>query len=355
MFSNCRLRIDQTISFIFCLVLLLIQGSLSLLRPAALSQETALLELIEPAPRPIRFSRNQVAAVIDNQENDEKNYKILKSQTEQTTGVNFSETSSGYTSSIGGSKPFSESLASISADSYVVVDLASAAVLLEENKDQPLPPASAAKLMSVLVAKNLFVLDSIVLTGPEIFIAGNRIGLSLEKQVRVIDLIKASLISSGNDAIQALAHHCPLGYDGFVKAMNEKAQQLSLNNTRFANATGFDHPNQFSSSYDLALLAREVIRDPVFKNFIQLPEAKIKDVEGNIVYQLSNTNQLLRQYDQVKGVKTGTTNLAGQVLITLWEEDDYSLLIVVMGSEDRYQDTLALVDWVQHNIVWQEF
>lgn len=316
-----HLRPDQVISFFLAIVFLLIQGGLSSPRLVKIEQAPFLLNLIQPSARPM---------------------VPLKEFSDETGSLRINSA-------------LFEPLSSITAKSYLVLDLGSGSVLLEKNQHLPLYPASTVKLMSVLIAKKSFPLDSILLTGPEVLIAGNRIGLSADKQVTVIDLIKASLVSSSNDAVQVLAYHSPYGYEGFIQAMNNEAVQLSLKNTHFANPTGLDNPQQYSTSFDLARLAQIIIKDPVFKNFITLSEAEVSDVEGNSLYKLRNTNQLLTQFEQVKGVKTGTTELAGQVLITYWEDQDYSLLIVVMGSEDRYQDTMSLINWVADNVTWQKF
>lgn len=326
MFSTKSLRLDQIISFFFALILLIIQGSLSLPNSINAVEEPSYIYLVEPALQPV------LPKIID-----------------QTTAVSSNENNNEVNNVVNAALP------QISAESYLVLDVNSGAVLLEKNKDLPLYPASTVKMMSALVAKQSLPLDTVLLTGPEVFIAGNRVGLSTEKQVTVIDLIKASLVSSGNDAVRVLAYHHPLGHEGFIKSMNNEASRLSLTNTVFINSTGFDDEAQKSTSQDLARLALEVIKDPILKEFVVLSESTIEDVEGNDLYKLNNTNKLLTEYSQVKGVKTGTTELAGQVLITCWEEDDYTLLVVVMNSQDRYQDTLNLINWTKENVSWESF
>ncbi len=322
MFFFKSLRPDQIISLLLALILLLVQGGLSLPEPIQAEEEPLQIFLVEPALRPVLPKNITQSETINNLEIEPNSVPTLPG---------------------------------ISAQSYLVLDVGSGAVLLEKNKDEPLYPASTVKLMSALVAKQSLPLDTVLLTGPEVFIAGNRVGLSADRQVTAIDLIKASLVSSGNDAVQVLAYHHPLGYDGFIRTMNEEARRLSLTNTVFTNPTGFDDLAQKSTCQDLARLAQVVVKDPILKKFITLTETTISDIEGNSLYQLNNTNQLLGKYSQVKGVKTGTTELAGQVLITYWEEEEYSLLVVVMNSQDRYLDTLSLVNWVKEVVTWQRF
>lgn len=307
-----RLRSDQFFSFVFCLVFLLIQGSLPLQQAQPLPPVSS-LRLIQ---------LNQIPVV--------KGHESL---------MNLDQ----------------EQLFKITAQSYLVLDLNSASVLLEKNKDLPLFPASTVKLMTALVARDIYDLNSIIIVGEEVEVVGHQVGLRSGQEMKVIDLLKAILVNSGNDAAQILAFNHPFGYEGFIQSMNLKAQMLSLSNTYFTNPTGLDDYQQVSTSWDLALLSKEINKDPVLKRLVNLQQTSISDTSGLSNYQLFNTNQLLTKHNQARGIKTGTTQMAGQVLITLWEEANHELLIVVMGSQDRYQDTLYLVDWVSDNIEWIDY
>jgi D-alanyl-D-alanine carboxypeptidase (penicillin-binding protein 5/6) len=129
-----------------------------------------------------------------------------------------------------------------------------------------------------------------------------------------------------------------------------------LFSTRYQNPAGLDDSNQQTSGHDLAILAKEVIKDPFLSELVATTHKDITSVAATTSAEskisLWNTNQLLYNYEQAKGVKTGTTDAAGQVLVTLWRENGHDLLIVVMNSKNRYQDTLALVDWTKENISW---
>ncbi len=311
-----RLRSDQFFSFVFCLVFLLIQGSLLPLEPVQSLSQVSSLELIQLDPIPVV-----------------KDYQSL-------VNLNYGQ---------------SPQLSQVTAQSYLVVDLKSASILIEKNKDLPLFPASTVKLMTALLARDIYDLNNVIRVGQEVEVVGHQIGLRPGQEMKVFDLLKAILVNSGNDAAQTLAFNHPFGYEGFIQGMNLKAQALSLTNTYFTNPTGLDDYHQVSTSWDLALLAKEINKDPVLKKLVNLQQASISDVAGFSNYQLYNTNQLLTKYDQAIGIKTGTTQMAGQVLVTLWKEASHELLIVVMGSQDRYQDTLYLVDWVSDNIEWIDY
>jgi len=312
-----HLRVDQFFSLFFCAVFLAIQGSLfSTFNHEAQTRET-FLRLAHTSPQPIILAND-----VDNIQED-------------LPQIN------------------DDSFQAVSAKSYVVVDINSAAILKSRNKDMPLYPASTVKLMTALVAKELYQLEDQLQVNPGLNAAGNKVGFVWGGNVTVSDLLASILINSGNDAALILAYHHPDGYQAFIDQMNSKAKDLSLLQTSFANPTGIDDYRQLSSSWDLSLLAREVLKDSLLSVLPTYQQMNIRDQKLGIEYHLNNTNQLLNDYQQVRGLKTGTTLLAQQVLITVWEEGDNPILIVVMGSTDRYQDTRALIDWVGSSVSWR--
>jgi len=241
----------------------------------------------------------------------------------------------------------------VTAKSYIIIDLESAAILKSRNKNQPMYPASTVKLMTALVAKEQYQLEDQLSVNSGLSAAGNKVGFIWGGTVTVKDLLASILINSGNDAALILANNYPQGYQAFIDQMNLRAKELSLLQTNFTNPTGIDDYRQLSSSWDLSLLAREVLKDPFLSQLPAFQKMNIVDQTLLVEYQLINTNQLLNDHEEVKGLKTGTTLLAQQVLISLWEENDHPILIVVMGSADRYQDTIALIDWVRSSVSWE--
>lgn len=325
-----KLRTDQVFSIILCILLVTIHGGLE---PPAIEADDSLQEilLLKPAPIPVVSQPFELI--------EEDCVKILQDSGKLAT--KHSDTS--------------QTQFNITAQAFIVQDLASATVLAARRPQQQLFPASTVKLMTALVAKDIYPLDQAMLTTSGINTLGNKVGLLWGGQMTVADLLAAILINSGNDAALVLAHHHPNGYEGFIQQMNLKAQQLSLHQTTFANPTGIDDYNQLSTAWDLALLAKEALKDPLLADLVQSSQATIYDPVTMRTYLLNNTNQLLFEFDQAKGVKTGTTILAQQVLVTLWQENDHQLLIVVMGSTDRYQDTLRLVEWVREQVSWHNW
>jgi len=241
---------------------------------------------------------------------------------------------------------------SLSATAVYAIDLSSMTVFYEKDSQKVLYPASTSKMMTALVALDTFNLDEELLVGKEATVSGNKLALKEGNSMTVQDLLAALLIFSANDSAYVLANHDELGLDNFVNKMNQKANDLGLTQTHFANPAGLDDPGQTSTARDLAIIARELLRHQQLKELVAMQH---KQISGpNWSYDLYNSNQLLGQIQGVTGVKTGTTQLAGEVLVTLIERDGHQILITLMNSQDRYQDTSKLIAWILNNYEWKK-
>ena len=252
-----------------------------------------------------------------------------------------------------------ELLDSLFAESVYVSDEASGSILLSKNPDQELYPASTTKIMTALVARENYYLTQVLTVGQGALSEGNVIGLVQGEKISVNQLLKGLLIRSGNDAAAVLAHNHPQGMEGFVQAMNQKAEQLRLKQSRYSNPSGLDAIDQVMSAHDLAIITREVFKDQALLEIMGQTTAESVDASGLLKHQLGHTHQLLYSDDSVIAGKTGTTEGAGQVLVTLFEREDQSgqkrqVLVVVMGSKDRYADTNTIIDWVFATYQWQQ-
>lgn len=243
----------------------------------------------------------------------------------------------------------------ISASAAAVIDLGSHAVLYEKDSGRQLLPASTTKLMTAIVARELYDLDEVITITELLKIDGAAVKFYLNEQLTVSSLLEALLVQSGNDAAVVLARHHPDGEAGFIAAMNKKAADLNMNDTNFKNVTGFDHPDHYSTALDLALLSQEAMMDEVIRVVVGQPTSVITDLTGTYRHYLYSTNILLRRDQTVVGIKTGTTEGAGEVLITQVERDGRAILIVVLGSSDRYDDTLQLIEWAYSRHEWRPF
>ncbi|MDH5533722.1 MAG: D-alanyl-D-alanine carboxypeptidase [Candidatus Pacebacteria bacterium] len=249
-------------------------------------------------------------------------------------------------------EPIEVLMEGISADHYIVLDIDSGAVLLEKDSTVSAFPASTTKIMTALVAKENYDLDYILEVRAESLKEDNKLGFRVGEKVRVADLLHAALISSSNEAAEVLASGLGSGREEFVNLMNRKARDLNLDQTLFINPSGFDNENIYSTARDLGILSRELIKDDYLKGIVGIKEYSFNDVDEKYTHPLYNTNKLLHEIPDVTGVKTGTTDGAGQVLITLVEREESRVLIVVMGSTNRYLDTTQIIDWIFSSYEW---
>jgi len=242
---------------------------------------------------------------------------------------------------------------SLTAQSALALDLETMTVLYALKEHQPLAPASTVKMMTALVAMELYALDQPIVVNLEEEVLGTKLPLVNGQSFRAADLMSAMMIASSNDAAYVLAKQSPIGLAGFVARMNARASALGLRQTHFINPAGLDSAGQSSSAFDLSLIARELLLSPFLRDLVAKPYMQITDATGIVQHQLHNTNQLMGYVQGVKGVKTGTTEQAGEVLVTLIERDGHQILLTLMGSQDRYADTMKLLNWVLNNYEWQ--
>lgn len=240
----------------------------------------------------------------------------------------------------------------ISAVGAVVQDLDSGVYLFRRNEDYPFSPASTTKIMTALVALDNYSLDDVV-TVKKPVTEGQTINLVPGERITVENLLYGALIASGNDAAWALADNFPGGEQKFVEAMNQKAKAIHLTSTNFTNPVGFDDSNHKTTPKDLATLARVALENKIITKMVAIPQITISDVTHTYYHPLSNVNQLLGKIPGVAGIKTGWTEEAGENLVTLVERNGHRVIIVVLKSQDRFADTIKLIDWVFTNYEWQ--
>lgn len=247
----------------------------------------------------------------------------------------------------------------IRARSVIVLDLTDERILLELESRTPLPPASTLKLLTALTVKDILSSEEIVTIEPEDIVdpaVESSMGLAAGDTITVHDLLIGLLLPSGNDAARALARVAGerLAEPGdrspqerFLSAMQEKARALGLEQTVVRTPDGDDAPGQTTSAADLARLARAVLADPELSAIVALRQATVRIGGPNArVLELENTNELLGQFGVV-GIKTGTTPEAGQCLVAAWRTvDEHLFVAVLLGSDDRYGDLRALIQWV---------
>lgn len=221
----------------------------------------------------------------------------------------------------------------IAGSSWVLKDPLSGRIIMEHNSQERVPPASLTKMMTAYIVEReldegrIAMTDMVPISVKAWRTGGSRTFVREGTQVSVEDLLKGVIIQSGNDASVALAEFVAGSEDAFVDIMNQQARQLGMNNTNFENATGLPHPDQYSTAYDLALLAKAIIEDYP-ENY---PLYAVKSFTYNNIRQ-PNRNSLLWRDESVDGLKTGHTEEAGYCLVASAKRDNTRLIAAVMGT-----------------------
>jgi serine-type D-Ala-D-Ala carboxypeptidase (penicillin-binding protein 5/6) len=236
----------------------------------------------------------------------------------------------------------------LSARSAVVLETGSKKVIFSKNPQIRFSMASTAKIMTALVALDHYEENSI-LTIKSSGIEGSRLGFLPGERYFFKDLLYAMMLPSANDAAVAVVDNYPGGRKAFVAEMNKKAKELFLVNTFFSDPAGLDDDGNFTTAEELARLAELAMQNKKLSQVVSAREKTISDIEGTRNILLENLNQLLGFYG-VNGVKTGTTEGAGEVLVTSAVINGHTFIIVVMNSEDRFADTMALLTTVSGNV-----
>lgn len=237
------------------------------------------------------------------------------------------------------------------AKSAIVIDNASFENLFEKEANLRHLPASLTKLLTALTAlENCMPQD--VKTVAEIRAEGSTMGLSIGDEVSIETLLYGLLIASGNDAAYALSAACtPTGSD-FIVQMNEMAKRLGMTASNFTNPAGLDDLSQYTNARDLARLAKAAVADPLIAKIVATKSIVVNDRSGNKTYYLHNINKLIGEVNGVEGIKTGQTEGASGNLITKTTRGGNSIITVVLGSDDRFEDTTALIEWTFTNYSW---
>ncbi len=234
----------------------------------------------------------------------------------------------------------------VSASAYILVDLDSGATLAARDAQARLPVASLTKIATAMTALRLSgAREPVTVSIDAARAEPNRMGILPGETLTVEELLYGLLLDSGNDAAAALAEGLG-GEEKFVTAMNELATEFGLADTHFTNAAGFDGPDNYSSAYDMAALARRLIMDePLLALIVATPSQVIESNSEHGWFGPTNLNRLLTEYPGAFGVKTGRTGEAGYTLIAAAQRDGRRLLVVVLGSEHHFDDAAILLDF----------
>lgn len=228
----------------------------------------------------------------------------------------------------------------VSARCAILLDAASGRVLWEKNAGRRNLIASTTKIMTGLLAAEAGNLDEEFTIPPEaVGIEGSSLYLKEGEKLTREQLLYGMMLRSGNDAAVALALATAGSVENFVARMNERAAELRLTGTHFANPNGLDDDGNYSTARDLAVLAQTAMENETFAKVVGTKEYRF----GNRV--LTNHNKLLWRCEGVVGVKTGYTKAAGRLLVSAAERDGRRLIAVTIDAPNDWADHAALLDY----------
>jgi len=235
----------------------------------------------------------------------------------------------------------------IDAASAIVMDSVTGRVLFEKNAYTKRPMASTTKIMTAIIALEHGNLEDVVTVSKRAAsIGGSVINLKAGEKLKLKELLYGLMLRSGNDAAIAIAEHVGGSYDNFIDMMNKKAALLGAKNTQFKTPHGLDVNGHYSTAYDMALITKYAIKNPIFSKIVS---TKSTQIASRGMY---NTNEMLGLYPGADGVKTGYTGLAGRCLVTSATRDNWRIISVVLGCSSRTkraQSSKSILDYAFAN------
>jgi D-alanyl-D-alanine carboxypeptidase (penicillin-binding protein 5/6) len=254
-----------------------------------------------------------------------------------------------------------ENFLDLSCESAILISQDTGEVLYEHNAHEKLRPASVTKVMTILLimeeidSGRLSYYDKISCSEKASSMGGSQIWLDTREELTVDEMLKAICVVSANDCTVAMAEHIAGSEEMFVNRMNERAKELGMNDTTFKNCHGIDEDGHETSSYDIALMSRELLRNhPSITKYTTIGMDSLRDGKSELV----NTNKLIRNYQGATGLKTGSTSLALFNLSASATRDDLSLIAVIMrapSTKERFSCARKLLDYGFSTFKYKKF
>lgn len=241
----------------------------------------------------------------------------------------------------------------LTAPSALLMEAETGAVIFEKNADERRPVASVTKLMTLLLvferldAGEIHLTDSVTVSPNAAAQQGSQALLDAHAVYPLEDLLKSTIIASGNDSAVALAEYVAGTEESFVKLMNQRAEEMQLTNTHYVNCTGLPASGQYTSARDVAAISREMTKHSAYFGYASTWLDTLIHPSGRHT-DLTNTNRLVRFYQDCDGLKTGSTNEAKYCLSSTAERDGMRLIAVVLGvpnSQTRFDEARAMMDY----------
>jgi D-alanyl-D-alanine carboxypeptidase len=269
-------------------------------------------------------------------------------------------------------KTDSSIFAAPTAHASVLLDASSEKPLYENNADEHRAIASITKLFTAMITvESVKDLDEpVTISENAVYTEGTRVGcprsgyctserLHVGERISVRSLLHAALMNSANDSANALAEHVGGTQENFVERMNARAKELGLDNSHFCTPSGLEIDGKesecYSSARDVAKIAAYALRYPVLWSIMQSSKMVISSVDGQYHHDIFNTDQLLGQYPNLVGTKTGFTPLAGKSLLAVASDDSgkHKLIAVVLDDGHRWQSVPSMLRWGFQSFDWR--
>lgn len=240
---------------------------------------------------------------------------------------------------------------SLNSESAILIEQNTGQILFEKNCHEQLRPASVTKIMTILLIMEaldtgkITLNDKVPCSENASKMGGSQIWLDTREELTVHEMLKAICVASANDCTVAMAEFLEGSTQNFVTRMNEKAKMLNMNDTCFKNCHGLDEDGHITSSYDIAIMSRELLnKHPSITNYSTIYMDSLRDGKSELV----NTNKLIKNYKGATGLKTGSTGLALYNLSASATRDNLSLIAVIMkapNTKTRFNEASMLLDY----------
>lgn len=249
----------------------------------------------------------------------------------------------------------------LESPSAILIEQSTGQVLYEHNCHEQLRPASVTKVMSILLIMEaidegrISLSDSVPCSENAASMGGSQIWLDPRETLTVDQMLKAICVASANDCVVAMAEYIGGSEEGFVQMMNDKAKELGMKDTTFKNCHGLDEDGHLTSSFDIALMSKELLNNhPQITQYTTIWTDSLRDGKS----ELTNTNKLIRSYKGATGLKTGSTGLALYNLSASATRDDLSLIAVIMkapSTKVRFSEAQKLLDYGFNTFSFKQF
>lgn len=237
-----------------------------------------------------------------------------------------------------------------SAQSAVLIDAKTGAVLYEKNSSARLPMASTTKIMTAKIVLDKLPLDSVIKVPKEAtLVEGSSIYLQENEEITVEILLYGLLLESGNDAAHTLAVACSGSIEDFAVLMNETGKAMGLTDTNFANPHGLTAENHYTSAYELAYITAEAMKNEKFREIVSTKKYLAPSMDGKLTRLFLNHNKMLKFYDGAAGVKTGFTKAAGRCLVSAAQRDGRTFIAVTLNDGNDWNDHICMLDYAFEN------